>query len=233
MTTETIDTFDIRNFFKRWPKFYFFIATTFGPLMFSGLSAKRFLVKFPREGKTLNLGSGPRYIASDVINVDIHQYAGVSIVADACSVPLPDNSVARIISDNVLEHVDNPVKAVAEMYRLLESGGYLYVVTPFLYPYHSSPNDFTRWTTEGLKGLLSDFEFVESGVRAGAFSALTVNLNHLFATVFSFGSTRLYSLLLNLVMFITFPIKLPDIFFNHTPNADTMAALIYVVVRKK
>ena len=224
---------DIRDFFKRWPKFYYFIAVVFGPLFFGGLSSHAFLKKYPKTGKTLNIGSGPKIIASDVVNVDIHPYRGVEIVADGSSIPLPDGSVARIISDNVLEHVKEPTRAVAEMRRLLEVGGIIYVATPFFYPYHSSPSDFTRWTIQGYKELFADFEMIESGVRAGPFSAMTTGLNHLLATVFSFGSLRLYSLVLNLVMFATFPIKLPDIIFNHWPYAETMAAQLYCVVKKK
>ena len=202
-------------------------------MMFCGLSASAFLKKYQRDGKTLNLGSGPRIISSDVVNVDIHPYPGVSIVADATAVPLEDGSVARIISDNVLEHLIDPRAAVAEMKRLLQSGGMVYVATPFLYPFHSSPNDYQRWTKEGLIQLFQDFEIVEIGVRAGPFSALTVYLNHLFATIFSFGSQSLYSLVLNLVMFITFPIKLLDIVFNYWPNAVTMSAVLYCVAKKK
>jgi len=224
---------DIREFFKRWPKFYFFIAVVFGPLMFCNLSDKKFLAKYPRDGRTLNLGSGPRIIGSDVENVDIHPYKGVSIVADAANVPLPSGSVARIISDNVLEHVKNPQTAVAEMHRLLEPGGLAYISTPFLYPFHSSPSDYQRWSAEGLRELFAEFEVVELGVRAGPFSALTAYLCHLFGFILSFGSARLNSLLTNLVMFVLFPIKLLDLVFNYWPEAHTVAAVLYCVVRKK
>lgn len=229
----TIDTFDIRSFFKRWPFLYYSIATIFGPLMFCRLSANKFLKKYNLEGKTINLGSGPRIIGPEVVNVDIHPYPGVSIVADAAAVPLPDGSVARIISDNVLEHVTEPIAAVEEMKRLLQSGGCVYFSTPFLYPYHSSPSDYQRWTKGGLEYLFRDFEIVEIGVRAGPFSALTVYLNHLFAVIFSFGSRRFESLLVNLIMFITFPIKLLDLVFNYWPHAEEVSAVLYLVARKK
>ena len=155
------------------------------------------------------------------------------MVADERSVPLPDECVSRIVSDNVHKHVKDPISAVKEMHRLLSSGGYVYVSTPFMYPFHSSPYDFQRWTTEGLKELFRDFEIIETGVRSGPFSSLTVLLNHLFATIFSFGSVRLYSLLLNLVMIVTFPIKFLDVIFNYWPQADTMASVLYCVVQKK
>ncbi len=224
---------DIRTFFKRWPTFYFFVATVFGPMFFSGVSAKKFLHRYPRAGKTLNLGSGPRlYPGLGVTNIDINLYRGVDMVADACAVPLPDGSAARIISDNVLEHVVAPQVAVAEMYRLLESGGFAYISTPFLYPFHSSPSDYQRWTKQGLLELFSGFEMVKFGVRAGPFSALDAYLCHLTGVIFSFGSLRLRSLITNLAMFVFFPVKLLDAVFNYWPGADEVASVFYLIVRK-
>lgn len=230
---ETIASFDARSFFKRWPWFYYSVATIFGPMQFTGLSAKSFLGKYPMEGKTLNIGSGPKILSKEVVNVDIHPYPGVEIIADGSKIPLQDESVSRIISDNVLEHVSLPSHAVAEMKRLLKKDGVVYFSTPFLYPFHSSPNDYQRWTKLGLIELFKDFEIIEIGVRAGPFSALTVYLNHIFSVIFSFGSKRLASLLLNLVMFITFPMKFLDIIFNHWPNAEEVSAVFYLVARKK
>lgn len=202
-------------------------------MMYSGLSAKKFLERFPREGMTLNIGSGPRIINNEVTNVDIYPYAGVKIVAGGDAVPLPSESVSRIISDTVLEHVSDPVAVVKEMHRLLASDGLAYVTVPFLYPFHSSPSDYQRWTNVGTKELFRDFEIVEIGVRAGPFSALNAFTNHLFGVIFSFGSPRLESFLVNVIMLITFPIKLPDLIFNHWPNAEKVATLLYCVVRKK
>ncbi len=225
--------FDVRNFFKRWPAFYYFIATVFGPLLFGGLSANAFLRKYPSNGIILNLGSGPRVIRTDVINVDVYPYAGVSIVADVTSVPRENASIARIISDNVLEHVHDPIAAVKEMHRLLERGGIAYIAVPFLYPYHSSPSDFQRWTDIGLRELFKDFEIIELGTRAGPFSALCTWAVHTVGFIFSFGSPTLNSLFTNLSMFVLFPLKLPDVIFNHWPKSETMAAVLYLVVRKR
>lgn len=224
---------DLRDYFKKWPGFYFFVATVFGPMLFCGVSAKKFLREYPRAGKTLNLGSGPRvYSGYDVINIDIYEYPGVSLVADVCEVPLPDRSISRIVSDNVLEHVKTPQLAVGEMYRLLESGGLAYISTPFMYPFHSSPSDYQRWTKLGLLELFREFEVVSIGVRAGPFSAFDAYLCHVTGIIFSFGNAPLKSLIINLAMFVFFPIKLLDLIFNHWPGADELAAVFYVVVRK-
>lgn len=223
---------DIREFFKRWPSLYYVIATVFGPVVFCGLSAGRFLSRYPRNGMTLNLGSGPRVIGEGVTNVDIHPYPGVLIVADASAVPLPDGSVARIVSDNVLEHVKDPRAVVAEMRRLLEPSGLAYIATPFLYPFHSSPSDYQRWTKEGLKELFRDFEIVEIGTRAGPFSALDAQLCHMAGVLFSFGSPTLKSFVTNVALLVFLPVKLPDLIVNYLPGTEDVASVLYCVVRQ-
>lgn len=223
----------LRDFFKRWPKFYYFVAVVLGPLMFCGLSAEKFIKKYRRPGRILNIGSGPKRLGEGIINVDIHPYPGVNVIADASLLPQEDDSVACVISDNVLEHIADPNMAVREMRRVLEPGGIAYISMPFIYPFHNSPGDFQRWTHRGIRELMKEFEIVELGVRAGPFSALTVTLCYLFATIFSFGSEKLYWILLNIFMAVLFPIKLPDVIFNHWPGAINMAAAIYCVARKK
>ena len=80
---------------------------------------------------------------------------------------------------------------------------------PFLYPFHDSPNDFHRWIDEGAKRILKQFEIIHLGVRAGPFSALTVYACYFFATLFSFGSLRLYELLVNFRLWCRFGLAAP------------------------
>jgi SAM-dependent methyltransferase len=232
---QTTDTaaFDVRTFFKRWPKFYYFIAVVFGPMFFTGLSSRKFIEKYQVRGTILNLGSGPRIIAKEVTNVDIHPYLGVTLVADIMAVPLPDGSAAGIISDNMLEHVLDPTQAVREMRRLLQHNGLAYVAIPFVYPFHASPSDYYRWSRAGLYQLFNEFEIVEFGIRGGPFSALDAFLCHLVGLTFSFGSDRLYMFFSNVAMFIFLPIKLLDVIFSRLPNAEYLAADIYIVARKR
>ncbi len=222
----------MRDFFKRWPRIYFFIATVFGPMMFCGLSGKGFLKKYDKEGVCLNLGSGPRILGEGVTNVDLHPYPGVTVVADITALPFKEGSVSRIVCDNVLEHVKDPERAVREMHRVLSQGGLAYISTPFLYPFHSSPSDYHRWTYQGLLELTKDFTAVEGGNRAGPFSALTVWLCYLFSSVLSFGSRRVYWVLMNASILIFFPVKLLDIVGNHLPFVNNFAAVFYLVIRK-
>lgn len=225
----------IREFFKRWPRLYYFVALVLGPVWFVNLSSVAFLKKYQKSGTTLNVGSGPKNIGTGVVNVDIAKYQNVSIVAEAAHLPFEAGSVARIVCDNVLEHVAEPEPAVAEAARVLVPGGYYYVSTPFLYPFHSSPHDFTRWTLGGMAALLErhGFRVIEKGVRAGPFSVLIVWLAYMCASLLSFGNTRLYWLIVNVVMILLFPIKILDACAAYLPHIDNMTSVIYVVAEKK
>lgn len=224
---------NIREYFKKWPALYFFVAYVFGPMLPLGLGTKGFLKKYPSRGRILNLGSGPRVISPEITNVDMTAYSGVTIVADVCNVPLSEGSASRIISNTVLEHVLDPKAAVTEMYRLLEKDGLAYITIPFLYPYHDSPSDYHRWTYQGVRDLFREFEIVEIGVWAGPASALTAFLCHFTGSLLSFRSEFLNSLFTNLAMFIFFPIKFFDLIFAFLPQSHTVASIFYCVVRKR
>jgi len=222
----------LRDFFKRWPRFYNFMIYVLGPA-FTGLSAKKFIKEFLNKGMILNLGSGPRILSPQVINLDLYRYAGVKIVADILQLPISDNSVEAIVCDTVIEHVKDPRRAIDEMRRVLIKGGSAYITFPFMYPFHASPNDFYRWTKVGFSKMLNGFEVVEFGVRSGVFSALAVHSSYLIALLFSFGNRRFYWLLVNASMLLFLPIKLLDLLFYRLPFSSDAAAIIYCVAKKK
>lgn len=233
MSTTKDDANELKEFFKQWPRFYYSVFDFFGPVYFGGLSPKNFLKKFPFEGDCYNLGAGARRISPEMRTIDIASYPSVDIVADISNLPLKDASVARIVCDQVLEHVEYPKKVAQEIYRVLQIGGYAYISLPFMYPFHASPSDFRRYTHVGLPAIFSEMEVVEVGVRSGPFSALTTYLCYLFASVFSFGSERLYWFLVLASTFIFFPLKFLDVIGNRLPFAINVASVLYCVVRKK
>lgn len=76
------------------------------------------------------------------------------IVGDIHNIPLQDQSVDAIFCLAVLEHVHDPIRAMEEMYRILNPGGKILIYVPFLYYYHDHKGiygDYWRFTYDTLK----------------------------------------------------------------------------------
>ncbi len=63
---------------------------------------------------------------------------------------IPDNSVDVFYSEMILEHIDDPQKAIDESYRILKPGGIAIHTTVFLMPYHPCPRDLYRFSPDLL-----------------------------------------------------------------------------------
>ncbi|HXH18854.1 MAG TPA: class I SAM-dependent methyltransferase [Chitinophagales bacterium] len=72
-----------------------------------------------------------------------------------------DNTYDFAVLDQVLEHVEDPVKALKEIHRVLKKNGWLICTTPFLIQIHNYPSDYWRFTKEGMKKLLKNFSEVK------------------------------------------------------------------------
>jgi SAM-dependent methyltransferase len=105
------------------------------------------------------------------------------IVGDIHNLSLKDNSVDAVICMNVLEHVEDPQKAIKEIYRVLKSGGYCYFDTPFVFYYHPEVGyykDFFRFTRDAWEYLTRDFKSTEIQNVRGAISTV-MNMFPLFS----------------------------------------------------
>lgn len=105
------------------------------------------------------------------------------IVGDIHNLPFKDNSIDAILCMNVLEHVEEPSKAVKEIYRSLKPGGYCFIQVPFIFYYHPMAGyykDYYRFTRDGLEYLLRDFSSMEIVNGRGAL-ATVMNLFPFFS----------------------------------------------------
>lgn len=75
-----------------------------------------------------------------------------------------------------MEHVENPFKAVEELYRVLKPGGKVLVSIPFIWPYHAASRykDYWRFSEDGLRVLFNKFSKIEI-VKAGGYLSALVN----------------------------------------------------------
>ncbi|HLA36637.1 MAG TPA: class I SAM-dependent methyltransferase [Rhodocyclaceae bacterium] len=94
----------------------------------------------------------------DYVSQDFCQYDGVGngvglqvgswdtrridIVSDIVAIPEPDGSFDAVLCSEVLEHVPDPLQALAEFSRLLKPGGVLILTAPFASLVHFAPYHF-------------------------------------------------------------------------------------------
>ena len=111
--------------------------------------------------------NGVAYVVLDYVDT-YHPH----IVGDIQDLPLPDNSEEGIACLAILEHVENPFKSFAELYRVLQPGGKCLLYVPFLYYYHAEGSyykDYWRFTRDSLQVLTKPFSQVEIHNVRGAF----------------------------------------------------------------
>ncbi|HWQ99453.1 MAG TPA: class I SAM-dependent methyltransferase [Candidatus Methylomirabilis sp.] len=223
----------LKNIFKRVPWLYRLFIAIFGASS-GGITPNTFVRRHIRpDGIILNLGSGAGERYGSAIHVDLFAFPGVDVVADIAVLPFRNNSVDAVMCIQVLEHVPDPERIIAEIYRVLRPGGAMYLATPFMIPYHSSPKDYYRWTLDGLRVLSDGFEEVHSGLRHGPTSGIAIMLAYWFATFLSFGSKSLFEFFMVLWTIIVAPIAhLFDLFFNRLEFSVASASGFYYIGKK-
>ena len=127
-------------------------------------SLEKFLAPHASNETILDIGSGgssyERYFPNR-LTVDIDPARQPEIIADAHELPFEDASFNRILCTEVLEHLTDPARAIAEMHRVLKPGGLLLLTTRFVYPLHDAPHDYFRYTRFGLAHLFREWHDVQ------------------------------------------------------------------------
>lgn len=112
--------------------------------------------------KELTIPFVEKHIGLDHIN-SLHSKSQVDLFGTAYEIPLKENSVDTILCTAVLEHLEEPDKALKEANRVLKKNGYAIYTVPLFWHIHEEPRDFFRYTEYGLKYLFekNNFEIVE------------------------------------------------------------------------
>ncbi len=182
-------------------------------------------------GPCLVIGSGVTRLAG-AIHLDIDDFDGVDVVADAHSLPFADGSIGSIICEVVLEHVADARKVVAEAHRVLRPGGAFFFIVPFLFPFHGHPNDFQRWSREGLYALFGAFGEVQVGLHAGPCSAMVNLLSEWGYVLAGLRYPRGYVAIKGGLTALLFPLKYLDALVLRFPEAHRLASTLYVSGRR-
>lgn len=111
------------------------------------------------------LGGAEEYIGVDWPS-SLHEQSRVNVFANiAEGLPFPDSYADTVVAFQVLEHLPDSRRFLAECHRILRPGGQLLLTIPFMWQVHEAPHDYVRYTRYGLDYLLRQSGFATTEIK--------------------------------------------------------------------
>lgn len=196
------------------------------------------------KGAVLDIGCGNKpyegiftgkitsYTGCDVVQSDKNR---VDVICPATKLNFDAQTFDTVFSTQVIEHVDDPAKMLAEANRVLRPNGQLILSAPFCWELHEEPYDFYRYSKYGLTAMLkkAGFEVISIKANGGKWAAVVqLQLNVIYS---GFTGKRLSSKLLK---FLFTKLGFTSLFNSiglwlDKRSPDELLTLNYVVVAKK
>ena len=130
--------------------------------------------------------------AESYVGVDAVENPHADLLGPIEALPVEDASFEIVLCNQVLEHCDDPAKAVSELRRVTAPRGRVLTSTHGVMTYHPSPTDYWRWTHAGLEKL-----FAENGewgsVRVTPASGTTACLGMIASVYLDLALRRLHA----------------------------------------
>ena len=222
----------LKSFVRTFPWLSSVLQWLLDPAFTPGYLISRWVGR--QRGCLLNFGSGSRSLGARVVNLDIDESAHVHVVNRSEGVPFADESFEAVLLEYVLEHVGPIESLLDEVVRVLKPGGSVLITVPFRQSYHACPQDFWRFTHEGLERLLRrhGLDDVHVEVYGGPTSAWIDATKEFLATICSFGSPLLYALWSQAFIVPFIPLRYLDLLLRHLPVAKYTAFSFMAVAIK-
>jgi len=177
----------------------------------------------------LYIGGGGCFV-DGYVNIDLFPLPGVDVVADAAWLPFADAVFQRVECDAVLEHARFPDKAMREIERVLKPGGFAHIVVPFCHPFHEYPNDFRRFTPDGLEQLAGNLRVVAKGWRTGPTATILVFFLEYLKMLLPWRWWRV--LAHGVFGWLLFPLRYLDLVLMRSPHAGRIGNHCFVWLEK-
>ena len=95
------------------------------------------------------------------MTLDISKESKPDICCDIHNIKWRPGYFDTVIATELLEHSHTPQKAIDEIYKILKPGGVCIFSTRFICPYHPDPDDYFRFSSDGLRHLFRKFSKVD------------------------------------------------------------------------
>jgi SAM-dependent methyltransferase len=193
------------------------------------------------RGKLLDIGCGTkpyRKMMSGIVDQHVgvdhracrHDQSKVDLFGTAYEVPAEAGVFDSALCTSVLEHLEEPERAIAECHRLLKPGGIAIYSMPFIWHLHEEPRDFYRYTKYGLAHLFekAGFEVVEIKALSGFFTT--------FGTLLAYYVMRLNRGVLRwtgLVPFMAFAFQLAAWALDSISRDERYTWMYMIAVRRR
>lgn len=171
------------------------------------------------EGQYKPYFNHTRYVGLDLaVGDNSWNYAKLDVLGDLRHLPFAENSFEAAVCIQTLEHVNEPMRVINEIGRVLKPAGRLYLSAPMSWHQHQKPHDYFRYTSFGFRYLLeqSGMRVLDMRPMGGYFWFLSFNLQMLHYWLFPKPNTLLKQLLqltLKLPTQVIFFFLLPLLFF--------------------
>lgn len=195
------------------------------------LALQRVIAKYAK-GIILDAGAGSsvyKYMFSKYkyFAVDTHSDEGLDCLANIEHLPFRQNKFDTIFCSQVLEHLSTPCNALSEFYRVLKPDGTLILTVPHLSCYHELPNDYYRFTAQGISFLLKKTGF--RIIQIKPCGSLLCFIGHIFSRII-LGYAGEYTLLRNLLLVINGILSYLIVFTDSLLSGFTNVAPLNIIV---
>jgi len=190
--------------------------------------------ELPDHGVGLNVGSGMTNLDTRIKNLELEVAPNIDYVGSVEAIPEVDNTFDLVISQEVLEHVKNPSLAMTEIKRVLKTGGKCYIQLPFTIGYHPCPNDYWRFTKQGLISLIesSGLEVIETGESVGSATGFYRIGVEFFSILLSVVIPKGYKIFKGTFSLLLYPIKWLDPLLRFSKEGERISGGYYVICKK-
>lgn len=181
----------------------------------------------------LNIGAGGTALPG-VVNLEIADGPNIQIIGHGSSLPFRSGTVDLVIAQEVLEHVDDFLGLVREIHRVLRPDGRFVCQVPFQIGFHPGPQDYWRFTRQGLEYLFRApaWEIVVLRRSLGHGSGFYRIAVEFLAVTFGCVVSRLYKPAKAASAILLYPLKWFDLLTDLSAEADRIPGGYICVARK-